>query len=502
MKMNRRDFVRIAGATIGGSLVPGELFGLGSKPSKRPNVVLVMTDDQGWGQTGYYNHPVLKTPNLDSMAENGLRFDRFYAGAPLCSPTRATVLTGRSNNRSNVISHGYAMRLQEKTIAQALKKAGYNTAHFGKWHLNGYRGLGVPILESDSHHPGVFGFDTWLSVTNYFDMNPLMGRNGKFEQFKGDSSEIIVDEALKFIEQNQKSKDKNPFFAVVWFGSPHGPWIAYPKDIEAFAKLDQHSKKHYAELVAVDRSIGTLRAGLKKLGLSDNTIVWFNSDNGGLRKIKPETVGGLRGYKGNVYEGGLRVPCVIEWPAGIKPRITNYPASTLDIAPTLVDLLGLPKDSLLGLVDGDSIAPLFKKEIGSRKKYIPFRQYNKAALIDNNYKIVQPNINKDKYKLYDLEKDPTESKDLFSEKPEVAARLKKALDDFNASLVQSDTGADYPEGKLTVADKGCTDWEKAPGYQPYLNQLKQYIRPKHRKQKKTQNTKSKKGTSKGSKKNK
>jgi arylsulfatase A-like enzyme len=155
------------------------------------------------------------------------------------------------------------------------------------------------------------------------------------------------------------------------------------------------------------------------------------------------------------------------------------------------DLLGLPKDSLLDLVDGDSIAPLFKKEIGSRKKYIPFRQYNKAALIDNNYKIVQPNINKDKYELYDLEKDPAESKDLFSEKPEVAARLKKALDDFNASLLQSDTGADYPEGKLTVADKGCTDWEKAPGYQPYLSRLKRYMRPKHRKQKKTQNTKSK-----------
>lgn len=179
-----------------------KLPAVATKPQadNRPNLILVMTDDQGWGQTGYYNHPILKTPNLDSMAANGLRFDRFYAGAPVCSLTRATVLTGRSNNRSNVLTHGYAMLVQERTIAKAMKKAGYQTAHFGKWHLNGYRGVGVPILESDTHHPGHFGFDKWFSVTNFFGMDPLMGRKGKLEQFKGDSSEIIVDEALKLIE--------------------------------------------------------------------------------------------------------------------------------------------------------------------------------------------------------------------------------------------------------------------------------------------------------------
>ena len=124
------------------------------KSSKnKPNIILIMTDDQGWGQTGYYNHPILKTPNLDSMATNGLRLDRFYAGSPLCSPTRATVLTGRSNDRTGVFSHGYALRLQEKTLAQALKKKGYKTAHFGKWHLNGLKGPGVPILKDDNHSP-------------------------------------------------------------------------------------------------------------------------------------------------------------------------------------------------------------------------------------------------------------------------------------------------------------------------------------------------------------
>ena len=135
----------------------------------KPNIILVMADDQGWGQTGYYNHPILKTPNLDAMAAAGLRFDRFYAGGPVCSPTRATVLTGRSHDRTNVQSHGYPLRNQEKTVAQALQRAGYATGHFGKWHLNGIRGPGVPVLKEDKRHPGKFGFDTWLSVTNFFE---------------------------------------------------------------------------------------------------------------------------------------------------------------------------------------------------------------------------------------------------------------------------------------------------------------------------------------------
>ena len=143
---------------------------------------------------------ILKTPNLDSMATNGLRLDRFYAGSPLCSPTRATVLTGRSNDRTGVFSHGYALRLQEKTLAQALKKKGYKTAHFGKWHLNGLKGPGVPILKDDDHSPESFGFDYWVSSTNFFDLNPMLSKMGEFIDFKGRSSEIIVTESIKFIE--------------------------------------------------------------------------------------------------------------------------------------------------------------------------------------------------------------------------------------------------------------------------------------------------------------
>ena len=215
----------------------------GLSAAERPNIILVMADDMGWGQTGYYNHPVLKTPNLDAMAANGLRFDRFYAGASNCSPTRATVMTGRTNERTGVVTHGYPMRPQEITIAQVLSNAGYKTAHFGKWHLNGLRGPGAPILGDDIRGPGAFGFETWLSVTNFYDRNQLLCSMGEFEDFKGDSSEVVVDQALKFI--TDKAKSQQPFFTVIWYGTPHSPFVADEADKAAFANLNRDSANHY-----------------------------------------------------------------------------------------------------------------------------------------------------------------------------------------------------------------------------------------------------------------
>jgi arylsulfatase A-like enzyme len=443
------------------------LCGVCAKPAQaadRPNVVLVMADDQGWGQTGYYNHPILKTPNLDAMAASGLRLDRFYAAGPVCSPTRASVLTGRSHDRTGVLSHGYALHRQERTIARAMQKAGYATGHFGKWHLNGVRGPGVPVLDSDPHHPGHFGFDHWLTVTNFFDMNPVMSRMGKFEEFKGDSSEVIVAEALKFIEQTRS--DHKPFFTVIWYGSPHSPWEASQRDqIKGEASNSAH---HHGELVAMDRSIGTLRNGLKKMGLGQNTLVWFCSDNGGLKGVGHDSVGGLRGNKGSIWEGGLRVPGIIEWPARIKPRITSYPASTMDILPTLVDLLALPEDSMLELVDGMSIKPLLDREIGPRTKPLPFHYQRKAALIDNDLKIVTEKIGSGKYLLFDLKADKTESTDLFAERSDDAKRLQAALELMVASIAKSRTGADYPEGKVTREGPHGRFWYAIPEYQPFL----------------------------------
>ena len=431
------------------------------------NFVLVMADDMGWGQTGYYGHPVLKTPQLDAMAAAGLRFDRFYAGAPNCSPTRATVMTGRTNDRTGVEDHGFALRRQERTMARGLSEAGYATGHFGKWHLNGLRGPGVPVVADDAHGPGVFGFDEWLSVTNFFERDPLMSRNGLFVQQTGDSSEVVVADALRFIGR-QVARSK-PFFAVIWYGTPHSPWIASEEDRAPFGELDERSQHHYGELVAMDRSIGTLRAGLRELGVERNTLVWFTSDNGGLPRIEPETVGGLRGFKGSLYEGGIRVPAVVEWPAGIQEsRITQYPAVTMDIFPTVAALAGLPETALLQPQDGVNLSPVFAGRDGPREKPIGFRHTGRVALIDNNLKIVDNDREAEALEVYDLESDPSETRDLTQERSADAARLRAAIEQWNESVTASADGADYPANDFDKTESQPRWWMTADAYAPYI----------------------------------
>ncbi|MEO1011690.1 MAG: sulfatase-like hydrolase/transferase [Bacteroidota bacterium] len=437
--------------------------------AQRPNIILVMTDDQGWGQTGYYGHPLLKTPNLDKMAKNGLRLDRFYAGAPVCSPTRASVLTGRSCVRSGVPEHGYPLRKQEKVLPKALKEVGYVTGHFGKWHLNGMRGPGAPIFEDDTHSPGEFGFDTWITVTNFFDLDPVMSRNGKFEEFQGTSSAIIVEEALKFIE-NAVDRD-TPFFSVIWDGSPHDPFVAREEDMKDFGHLDERSKNHYGELVAFDRSLGRLRQKLRELGIAKNTIVWFCSDNGGLPRMKPETVGGLRGNKGTLWEGGIRVPCIIEWEGRISPGISAYPASTMDIFPTLADVLDLPRKTMGNPIDGISLTPLFEnREMKTRKKPIPFIFRGKGALVDNEYKLVATDIEEKKFQLFHLEQDKTESRDISMAHPKKMKTLKKRFMRWNRSIQRSIDGLDYPEKEVDENQPIPHFWKDDSKYGPFLEQ--------------------------------
>ena len=443
-----------------------------------PNVVLVMADDMGWGQTGYYGHPVLATPNLDAMAASGLRFDRFYAGAPNCSPTRATVLTGRTNDRTGVQDHGYALRRQERTLARAMDEAGYATGHFGKWHLNGLRGPGVPVLADDAHGPGVFGFQTWISVTNFFERDPLMSRNGLFVQQEGDSSEVIVDEALEFIRR--QSAASRPFFAVIWYGTPHSPWIASEQDRAPFSGLDENSQHHYGELVAMDRSIGTLRAGLRELQVDRNTLLWFTSDNGGLPKIEPGTVGELRGFKGSLYEGGIRVPAVIEWPDGIPaPRVTSFPAATMDMFPTVAAVAGLPESAALQPQDGISLAPLFEGDPGPRDKPIGFRHTGRIAMIDNDLKIVIAERGNGPAELYDLGSDPGETTNLAADQPETLAGMQQAMKAWDESVGASLAGRDYPEGDFDPQESEPSWWMAEDGYSPYIEAWRQrpeYVR--------------------------
>ncbi len=451
-------------------LLLAPMFAADSRAALNPHIIFVMADDMGWGQTGYRGHPVLKTPNLDAMAANGLRFERFYAGGPVCSPTRATVLTGRTHDRTGVLSHGYALRSQEKTIAEALKTAGYVTGHFGKWHLNGHRGPGAPILAADPRHPGRFGFDEWVSVSNFFDMDPLMSRQGRIEQFTGDSSEIVVAEAAKFLEKHRASG--KPMFAVIWYGTPHSPFKALPEDKAHFTELDESSANHYGELVAMDRSIGTLRSRLREMDIAENTLLVFCSDNGGLPRITPETVGGLRGNKGSVYEGGVRVPGIFEWPAVIKPRVTNYPACTMDLFPTVADVLDLPDDVFVRPLDGISLEPLFARELSQRTKPIAFRFGAKAALVDNRYKVLTNDLNKGDLELYDLDADPQETRDLSREQPERFQKLKKELLAWNEAVEASFAGKDYPEGEVSPPDPEPQAWYDTPAYAPYLPEWK------------------------------
>lgn len=442
------------------------LCGGSSATAATPHIIFVMADDMGWGQTGYRGHPVLKTPQLDAMAASGLRFDRFYAGGPVCSPTRASVLTGRSHVRTGVLEHGSALRSQEKTIAQALQGAGYVTGHFGKWHLNGHRGPGAPILASDPRHPGKFGFDEWVSVSNFYDVDPLLSRGGKIEEFQGDSSEIAVAEAVKFLAKNRAGG--RPMFAVIWYGTPHSPFKASEADKSAFGGLNEASSNHYGELVALDRSIGTLRQRLRDLGLAQNTLLVFCSDNGGLPGITPETVGGLRGFKGSLFEGGIRVPGIIEWPGVIRPRVTDYPACVMDLFPTVADIVGLPASVMVKPVDGISLKPLFTRELGVRGQPLGFRYQTRRALVDDRYKLLTENLGEGKFQLYDLIADPKETRDLAAGQPEVFAKMKQQLLAWNSGMDASFAGRDYPEGKVSPADPEPMNWYDHPAYQPYL----------------------------------
>ena len=457
----------------------------------KPNIVLVMADDLGYAQTGYYKHPLLRTPNLDRLAKAGLRLDRFYAASAVCSPTRASVLTGKHPVRVGVPSHGHAMHRQATTVIQQLQSAGYATGHFGKWHLDGLRGPGVPIFDHDRFHPGRFGFDAWLSVTNFFDRDPLMSRRGKFESFEGDSSEVTVDQALDFM--NRTSASGQPFACVIWFGTPHSPFRSTAEDIAVLSdgsaekeaiieSMDDSSRQHYGELVAMDRSLGTLRRSLDSMKQLDNTLLWFCSDNGGLPKISPSTTAPLRGNKGTLFEGGVRVPCVIHWPDRIAAgRISSFPAVTSDIAPTLMDLLSLPDDSLVQPIDGISLQSLLDAteadEPRTRNSPIGFQYNGEASVVDDRWKLILGKQFDSGEALFDLESDASESTNVIKQHPQIAGRLREWLKEWQASVLASSNGADYPSGQVAADHPQPMHWTEVPEYQAIFETLR--VRPEY-----------------------
>ena len=372
----------------------------------QPNILLLMGDDHGWEETGYNGHPHVKTPVLDEMAKTAFRFDRFYAAHPSCSPTRASFLTGRHPARMGTFAPGWSFRPEEITVAHILGKGGYYCGHFGKWHL------GTVKAESPLN-PGKMGFDEWLSHDNFFELNPSFSRNGGPPQvFKGESSEILIDETIQFIGRAQK--EEKPFFAVVWFGSPHEPYSGLPKDLALYddlpakypdkmVKLTSNEtggqtkrplgevlRERYAEITAMDRAIGTLRKHLAASGLRENTLLFYCGDNG--TSADGSLVTPHRGVKGEVYEGGTMVPGLIEWPSIIpEPRSTTVRASTSDLLPTMCAITGqlLPDRPL----DGIDLTPALEGTMTERPTPMEFWEFDVKHLAkDEPY--IEPELQK------------------------------------------------------------------------------------------------------------
>ena len=444
--------------------------------STRPNVILVMADDQGWGDVGYNGHPFVQTPALDAMAEAGFVFDRFYAAAPVCSPTRASVLTGRNPIRAKVTNHGRYMRPHEQTLAESLKDAGYVTGIFGKVHL----GSGQP---DSACNPGGMGFDEWVIGLNFFDHDPYLSRNGTIEQRQGQGSVLAMDDALAFLEKHKT--DDRPLFTVIWFPAPHDPHEEVPAG-DALYEGRKHAG-YYREITLLDQQVGRLRSELRKLEIADNTILWYCSDNGGL----VEATAGGRNRKGSIYEGGLRIPAILEWPAARLAGRTSVPVWTCDIYPTILAMAKVhapdrhPLDGIdvRNIISGkqqvrdramgfwhmfqqgqstwsDRIlqdimekqqagAPVphnahrMLKDVDEFPQFAEETSHGHAAWNDWPWKLHR--INGEKFELYNLADDPQESKDLAADpaQQERVARMSGELDQWMRSVVRSLNGADY-----------------------------------------------------------
>lgn len=407
----------------------------------RPNIILLMSDDQGWAETGYDGHPLAQTPNLDAMAQAGMVFNRFYATAPVCSPTRVSILTGRHHYRSGCFGvMNCTLDQQETTLAEVLQGAGYATGHFGKWHIGRLRG-------PQSSSPGDNGFEQWVSARLFFDLNAdSFVENGQpLPAINGDGSDFIMAEALSFIEQSV-SRDQ-PFFAIIWYAAPHLPWEALPADKTPFSGLSEDEQNYYGELYAMDRTIGILRQRLRDLGVADNTLLWFNSDNGPVREMADSGAGGLRGYKDTLWEGGIRVPAIIEWPARLRGSFTtDVPASTLDIYPTILEAAGIALDNTVTL-DGMSLLPVLDGTMTERSNPIPFwydrevevlssQNMGHAVWLKEPYKLhrIVASSGHVSYELYNLVTDPSESTNLADTHSDVVEQMAAELETWQNNV--------------------------------------------------------------------
>lgn len=448
----------------------------------RPNIILCMADDQGWGDTGYNGHPYLQTPHLDQMSREGVTFTRFYSAAAMCSPTRGSVYTGRNPYRFGIT---FAMKgmleVSEIPITSVLRKHGYTTGHFGKWHL----GTLSPKPGDQkrwgafSKHPQHYYCPPWerdvdvsfVTESKVPTWNPLVDPgpikksqtlstetdakpksnapsakpygNEYFtgpgqtvtDNTDGDDSRVIMDRAIPFI-QNAANRDQ-PFFAVIWFHTPHSPVVGGPRYRAMYHDRPEPEQHYYACITAMDEQVGRLRKELGKLNISNNTMLWFCSDNGPARQGSPRHVGsngGLSGHKLSISEGGIRVPGLLVWPEQVTAaRTVSAPCVTTDYFPTILDALAIDL-AANRTYDGTSLLPLIRGETTTRSKPIGFlnKDAKEAVWMEQRYKLIsKPKTEK----LFDIESDPRETTNLLKIRPAIARRMRNELTNWKTEVL-------------------------------------------------------------------
>ncbi|MCD6338545.1 MAG: sulfatase-like hydrolase/transferase [Verrucomicrobia bacterium] len=412
--------------------------------AERPNFVIILADDMGYGDASCYGNRRFATPHIDRLAAEGARFTDFHSSGPVCSPTRAGLLTGRYQQRAGIdgvinadpkANRHHGLQLCEVTFAELLKRVGYATAVIGKWHL-GYEPRYNPLHQGfDEFHGYVSGNIDYIS--HYDRMGVYDWWDGLRKTVEpGYSTHLITRHAIQFLEAHRNE----PFCLYIAHEAVHSPWqgpndppVRGPEAAPGRAVRSAQIARAYREMLQeMDKGVGEVMAALKRLGLEKNTLVFFFSDNGATQQGSNSP---FRGFKGSLWEGGHRVPAIARWPGRIKPgRIIDLPAISLDIAPTLIELAGasFSKDRPL---DGRSLAPLLLKNRAQpeRRLFWAFRNYR--AMRQGQWKLLVPEAQRaGTAKLFDLSRDPGEKTDLAAKEPARVQAMLKALKQWEADV--------------------------------------------------------------------
>lgn len=420
-----------------------------SLSGRRPNIILVMTDDQGYGDLSCHGNPVLRTPNLDRLHAESVRFVDFHV-SPTCAPTRASLMTGRHEFRSGVthtIMERERLSLKAVTIAQVLKSAGYTTGIFGKWHLGDEperwpdkRGFDEMFIHGaggiGQTYPGSCG-----DAPNNSYFNPAILHNGRFVKTKGYCTDVFFRQALGWIERQGKAG--KPFFAYITPNAPHAPLVCPEEYRKPYVgKVPDDLATFFGMIANIDENMGRLLDSLRQWNLERNTLVIFMTDNGGTAGVKVFNAG-MRGQKGTPYEGGTRVPSFWRWPGMLKPGDVDRLTAHVDIFPTLAALAGAKvPEAVAGRLDGRSLVPLLENPQADWPDRSLFThvgrwpkgkaaawKYAQCAVRTSRYHLVSAHKSGQKHwELYDIKTDPGEKHNLADRLPEIVKRLEAAYD--------------------------------------------------------------------------